>query len=564
MKRSLHALAAIAAAATMVLAGCSGGGEGGNAGGDSGDANTPALSDINPVERDKVQDGGELKFAITQLPEQWNTMHTAGNQVDNSDIAGFVMPTNWDYAEDASVTPNKNFVLETKVEDGPPQVVTITLNPEAKWNSGTPITWEDYEATWRAGNGSDDAYNVASTDGFNQVEKVEMGKDEFEVVITYKSTYPDWTSTWSSVQPKAAIDTPELFENARADGPNNDFAAGPFKFDNVNKAERVVTLVPNEAWWGDAPKLGKVTFRELEADMTAKAFANSEIDVATGLINADQYSNASNRPDGEIREAGGLQWRHFTFNTNSGLLQDKGIRQAIVKGLDREAIAASDLAGLPVDPAQLMLGNHFFMPGQDGYKDNSGDYKFDPEAAGKQLDELGWKLEEGKQFRTNDKGEELKVEYQLLSGVPTSENEGKLLQDNMAAIGVKVEMVNKSSDDFPGFLMDGSFGITSFTWRGTPYPMANVGQIYGCESSSNFSGLCDDEITKYIEQIDVEMDHDKRVELTNEVDKVIWDNVMTVPLYRRIDFTAVPKNLANYGSFGLSSGRVEDIGFVSE
>ncbi len=357
--------------------------------------------------------------------------------------------------------------------------------------------------------------------------------------------------------------TPEDFDNARKENPNNDFTAGPFKFGEVDRSQRVVTLVPSDTWWGDAPKLDKVSFRELDPSTSTRSFANKEIDVVSGLINADQYQTAAGRADAEIREAGGKQWRHFTFNTNSGLLQDKGIRQAIVKGLNREAIAASDLAGLPVEPAELMMGNHFFMPGQEGYVDNSEDFKFDPEAAGKQLDELGWKLEDGAEFRTKD-GQTLEIEYQLLQGIPTSENEGKLLQSDMANIGVKVNMVNKSPDDFPGFLLDGTFGITSFAWQGTPYPMANVGQIYGCDSDSNFSGLCDDEISELIKKIDVEMDHNKRVEYTNEVDSVIWDRVMTVPLYRRVEYVAVPKTLANYGAFGFSSGKVEDIGYVSE
>ncbi|MDO5034277.1 MAG: ABC transporter family substrate-binding protein [Actinomycetaceae bacterium] len=560
MKRSLHAFAAVAAAATLVLAGCAGG----DTDGAGGNGELPPLSDINLTERDKVQDGGELRFAISQLPEQWNSLHVAGNQVDNNTIDGFVMPTNWDFNEDATFEPNTNFVLEYEVVDGPPQVVTLTLNPEAHWGNGDPITWEDYEATWKAMNGENPEFLPASTDGFNQVTGVEMGEDEFQVVITYKSTYPDWSATWSSVQPKAAIDTPELFENARAGEPNNDFTAGPFKYGELDKSQRVVTVVPNDQWWGDAPKLDKVSFRELESSASTRSFANNEIDVVSGLINNDEYQTAASRSDAEIRAAGGMQWRHFTFNTNSGLLQEKEIRQAIVKGLNREAIAASDLAGLPVEPSELMLGNHFFMPGQDGYQDNSGDFAFDPEAAGKQLDELGWTLKDGAEFRTNEAGEELVVEYQLLQGVPTSENEGKLLQSDMANIGVKVNMVNKATDEFPGFLIDGTFGITSFAWQGTPYPMANVGQIYGCESFSNFSGLCDDEITALTEQIDVEMDRDKRVELTNQVDAIIWDRVMTVPLYRRIEFVAVPQNLANYGAFGMSSGRVENIGFVSE
>ena len=58
------------------------------------------------------------------------------------------------------------------------------------------------------------------------------------------------------------------------------------------------------------------------------------------------------------------------------------------------------------------------------------------------------------------------------------------------------------------------------------------------------------------------MDVKKRQELANEADKAIWDDVMTLPLYRRIKFTGVPKNLANMGASTFQTTRAEDIGYL--
>lgn len=93
--------------------------------------------------------------------------------------------------------------------------------------------------------------------------------------------------------------------------------------------------------------------------------------------------------------------------------------------------------------------------------------------------------------------------------------------------------------------------------------MANVGQIYGTPgSNSNFSGVSDPEIDEYIKKIATETDRDERIKLTNEVDKVIWDNVMTLPLYYRANITAVPANLVNYGATAFESFPAENIGFA--
>lgn len=257
------------------------------------------------------------------------------------------------------------------------------------------------------------------------------------------------------------------------------------------------------------------------------------------------------------------------MNSESGVLQDVKVRQAINKGIDRESIANSDLAGIPdLVPSELMMGNHFFMPGQDGYQDNSGDYAYNPETAGSDLDALGWTLNETSGYREKD-GKTLEFDYAMMPDVPTSKNEGELLQAQMKEIGVKVNINNVDSDAFfsdtvPG----GKFGVTTFTWQGTPYPMANVGQIYGCDNSlaqnggMNYSRYCDETVKELIPQIDTEPDHDKRVELVNQADKAIWDAVMTIPIYRRLEMTAVPSNLANYGAFGMQTVRAEDIGFT--
>ncbi|MFD2350141.1 ABC transporter substrate-binding protein [Nonomuraea ferruginea] len=93
-----------------------------------------------------------------------------------------------------------------------------------------------------------------------------------------------------------------------------------------------------------------------------------------------------------MRLAAGPDFRHFTLNGSSEKLRDVRVRQAIQLGVDRMSIARSDLQGLdwPATP----LGNHFFMPTQEGYRDNAGSFgAYDPERAKRLLDEAGWKLD---------------------------------------------------------------------------------------------------------------------------------------------------------------------------
>lgn len=217
------------------------------------------------------------------------------------------------------------------------------------------------------------------------------------------------------------------------------------------------------------------------------------------------------------------------------------------------------MAGLPVEGLDLSLGNHFFMPGQAGYEDHS--VKFDPEGAMKDLEDLGYKMNETTKFFEKD-GKELSFKFTRLTGIPTSESAAALFKEHMKNIGINVVFADVPPSEFSNVLEAGEFESIAFGWRGTPYPMANIGQIYGTGSASNFSMVSDPKIDEYVEKISAETDNEKRIEMTNEVDKIIWDNVMTIPLYYRASLTAVPANLANYGAKAFETFLPEKIGYT--
>jgi len=561
------AVAALAVG-SLALSGC---GQKNQSGGDQnkGDKTTSAsapLAALNIKPRDQIKDGGTLRLTITMLPTGWNPMQVDNNTVDlNSIIWQFIGVNNFDITEDGTPKPNPNYIKSVTVDTkGGKQVVTLHLNPKAKWNSGRTIDYTDYRATWKSSNGENDKFLPSTTDGFNQISSVEKGDKDTDVVITYKTTYPDWTTVLSTVLPKEGVKDPHTFNDGWKTL-NPDWFTGPFIPMKIDEASKTLTVKRNGKWWGDKSKLDTVSFKAMDSATQTKAFANKEIDAASNITTEDGYRTVQKRPDVEMRQAGSVQWRHFTFNTKSTMLSDKKVRQAIVKGINRPAIARSDLAGLPVSPDTLMLGNHLFMPGQAGYRDNSADYKYDPEAAKKGLDEAGWKKQGD--YRVKD-GKTLTINYVQLTGVPTSENEGALFKQDMAKIGVKVNLVNTPSDSFTQTLSSHSYDVIAFTWNGTAYPMANIRQIYGAAaegskqpSQSNFAQIVDPEVEKLISKIDTESDVSKRRELANQADKTIWDDVMTLPLYRRMSFTAVPKNLANFGASTFQTVRAEDIGF---
>lgn len=556
INRRMFLAGSASAAALAVLAACS----------TDDSAGVSVTEAMNVQDPTTLKEGGQLNMAITATIANWNASTVAGNGVDLRTIMNFVSPYFWDYANDGAATPNPDFLTSAEAEEKDGKtVVTLEINKKAVWGSGNPITADDFIAT--VAHAKDEAYSWASTDGIDKIESTEKESDT-KLTVTFDSVYPDWSAALSGAFPKELMADAETFNNsmAEADGYNNDYFAGPFKVDSYDAAKQLVALVPNDKWWGDAPKLEKVTFRALDASAEATAFANSELDVMDYIINADSYQQAIGRSDAEVRQNFGLQWRHFTINAASGPLADKAVRQALLRACDRESIAASDLAGLPVETKDLLLGNHFFMPSQEGYQDNSGDWSYDVEAAKKLLDDAGWVVPDGATDGIREKdGVRLSFKYTVGSGTPTTENEGNLLQAQLKEVGMEMLMNPvESGKYFTDYIQVKNYEITAFTWEGTPYPMANVGQIYASDGGSNYTSQSIPEIDEYRDKIDSEGDHDERVKLTNECDKLIWENVMNFPIYERMQLTAVPKTLANFGARGLASYRAEHIGYMND
>lgn len=572
MMRMTKAGIALIAASALALGACSGGSSDKGSGAEGGAAELPA-SDYNKVDRDELQDGGTLRLAWNSYPEQWNPYHIDGNNVDiSSTYAAYTMPLNWIYAADGgSFEPNPNFMESYEVNDegegGDAMTLHLKLSPDAHWNDGTPITYKDYEASWKACNHQIDGVACASDDGFKEITGIEAGENEFEVVVHYSVKYPDWSSTWSTVgNAKGVSDANSFNEGYKDPVKAADLYTGPFIATNSDTAQGVLTLNRNPNWWGPQAKLDTVTFSTMKSEAQAAGFANGEIDVLDFIVDAATYETAKQRTDAKITISSSVQWRHFTFNSRAGALSDKNVRQAIQLGINTEDITASDLSGLPVEHNDMHLGNHFFMPNQAGYVDNS--IGFDPEAAKAKLEEAGYTMNETTGFYEKD-GQKLSLRYLRLPDVPTSTNEGAMFQEMMKDIGVEVTFQDVESKDFFPSINSGEYEITSFAWNGTPYPMANVGQIYGKPFdedgnllNSNFTGVTVPEVEDLLPKIAAETDVDKRRELTNEADKAIWDNVMTLPLYYRANITAIPEGLANYGSTAFETLLTENIGYT--
>ncbi|MGC5011750.1 ABC transporter family substrate-binding protein [Streptosporangium sp. DT93] len=530
-------------------------------------ASAVKASDVNPVARDRVADGGVLRWGLNEYPSNWNLNHIDGNLTTVKKVVDALMPSPFRSDAKGQIAPNADYLTRGRVTSaGPRQVVTLTLDPRARWSDGTPITWEDYRAQWQAMSGRDGDYRVASTTGYQDIEKVTRGRDDHQVVVTFAKPFGDWQSLFAPLYPRTTNATPEAFNNAWLN--RIPVTAGPFRFVSFDPTAKTVTLARDDRWWGDRAKLDRIIYSSLESDALVGAFSNGELDTFDIAPSAPDYARAKATPGAVVRQAAGPDFRHVTMNGESAALSDPRVRRAVAMGIDRQAIAQSDLQGL--DWPIVLLNNHFFMNTQEGYRDNAGETgRHDPAAAARELDAAGWRLE-GRTRRKD--GRELTLRFVVPSGLQITKSEAELVQDMLARIGVGVTLQSVPTDDyFTKYVIPGNYDITAFAYVGTPYPVSSAYGQYADATrradgtrqwNANLGRIGSPRIDAAMNRATADLDPAEAVADTNAADRLIWQAVNVVTLYQRPQNVAVKDTLANFGARGFLDLRYQDIGFL--
>jgi peptide/nickel transport system substrate-binding protein len=475
---------------------------------------------------------------------------------------GALMPSAFDFEADSTPVVNEDYFTSIELTSDDPQTVTYDINPDAAWSDGTPITAADLIAQWQALNGTNPAYNISSSNGYDQIASVEQGESEKQAVVTFANPYADWQALYDPLYPASTNGDPEVFNTGWIEQPQ--VTAGPFRLEGVDTTAQTITLERNPDWWGDPAILDRIIYRVIDLDAQIDALANGEIDFIDIASDVNKLQRAEGTEGIDIRRAGGPNFRHITINGTSPVLSDVNVRQALAKAIDRQTIADAMIGPMGGDAQKL--DNHIFMRNQEGYQDNAGDLSEpDLEAANAQLDEAGW-ARAGDGTRTKD-GQDLSLRFVIPSGVATSAQEAQLVQSMLAEVGAAVEIETVSTDEFfESYILIGDYDMTVFSWIGTPFPISSSKSIYanpqGDDIQQNFARVGSQEIDDLFDEVVQILDPAEAREVANQIDALIWEEVHSLTLYQRPDIVAAKETLANYGALGFASERYQDIGFT--
>ncbi len=431
------------------------------------------------------------------------------------------------------------------------RVITLKLRDDIVWSDGTPITSEDfiftYEMTMSPKN------TVASTFPYDKLEKVEA-PDARTVVMTFKEPFAAWQATlWHGLLP-AHVLRPVFEKEGTIDNAEWNRAptvgCGPFVFKEWESGS-FARFVANDKYWLGRPKIDEIFIRFVPDDASqVAALKAGDGDLGTFIA----YSDIPTLEQAGVHMvkvfSGYNEGWYFYLHPEKGhpALKDVKVRQAIALAFDRFSICKDLLLGLTKPPATYWANTPWEDPTLEPWP-------YDPERAKQLLDEAGWKDTNGDGVRDKDG-----VELVLTLGTTTREirrDVQAVAQQQLAQVGIKLELANADSDIFFGSYGEGGpcatgqFDIFEYSTV-TNYPDPDTADWLCKEIPSdenpagvNWQAVCDEELDGLFQLQATQVDPAERQQTFHKITRLIYEKVYWLGVWEDPDIWAVGPRLKN-------------------
>ena len=552
----------------------------------------------NPPKR-----GGNLTIGQSQEPktlffgaDTMSAMTQVTSCLANSSVGGF--DENWClYPIMIKRVPTVENGLWKIFDDGKRMEVTYELRKGMKWSDGVDITAEDAVFSFYLGNHP--AFPTVHTQIDKWVDKVEA-VDPYTVKVYWNTNYLyanlgvglmpkhyfNYEFNYSLNDPNYYIsddpDTEEEEQTFKSEQYLKDEAwiskiveseykerplhCGPYKVKSWERGQTII-LEANDLYLYGRPLIDTITFRTIENTDTllASALAGNVNMTLVGLT-FDQAQQIVKRPDTSQRAVftPSLTWEHIDLNIDDPELSDVRVRRALLHSIDREAITNQFFDG------KNTVSDSWLPPKHPGFDESIiTKYEFSMEKANQLLDEAGWILNPTTKIREKD-GKKLSITFMTTAQNKAREQVQAVISSNWRDIGVNVETKNEiPTSFFTTTLANRKFtGPTGamYAWVMGPnsnlYSIVNGTQIPSDKNGftgQNYTAFNNETVNTLTDDIQKSMDKKDIYQKLKECQKILTEELPTLPLYTRVDVTSVDKKIMGYKPTGTSTALTWNI-----
>jgi peptide/nickel transport system substrate-binding protein len=484
---------------------------------------------------DRPVRGGAYTEALIGTPHHFNPLLDSANPVDRDvDRLLFGGLTRFD-AVGRPVPDLANWIISDDQLS-----YTFVLRADALWHDGLPVTTADVAFT--VGLLQDPGYSgPADVARLWQSVSVKIVNEQ-----TISFTLPEPYAPFLDFTAFGLLPQHLLAGTSAAQLPNLPFnsapvGSGPFKFVGLTGDKGQVTgarLTAFEGYHGPKPLLNDVVFKFYPDQAAALAAYQAGDVLGISRIDADHVDRALKLPQLGIYSSLMPQYSLIFLNLQNPDLpffQDKKVRQALLRGLNRQGMVSQLLHG------QAVVANSPILPGSWAYDAGLPSAVYDPASAAQLLDAAGWVIPNGAvpgaPGYVRSKGHQPLSFALTVPDDPLHQAIAHSAQQTWAGLGVVVtinavdpanrldQVLAPRPRIFDAVLVDLNLAGTPDP---DPYPLWHQTQV---DSGQNYGGFDDRISSQLLEQARITADLEARARLYYRFQSRFVDQVPALLLY---------------------------------
>ncbi|HWR05833.1 ABC transporter substrate-binding protein [Sporomusa sp.] len=403
------------------------------------------------------------------------------------------------------------------------------LRKNIKFHDGSPLTAQAVKFSF------DRVMKIKKgpADYFPTLKAVEA-VDDYTVKFVMEKPFPPFlytlaTNAASIINPKvmAQEKNGDLASGYLAD---HTMGSGAYELKEWNPGQNIKLQAAND-YWGGAPALKTVLIQFIK-DPSAQRLQleNGDIDIAES-IPTEQLDQLKAKPDLQIAESPSLLVSYVYLNNKKAPLDNVKVRQALNYAIDHNAIIQGAIKG---------KGIQLKGPIPEGL------WGYDPNAKGYSLN-----IEKGKQLLAEAgfaQGLTLKLLYSDYKSF--WESEALLLQDNLAKIGVKVELEKIAWATLRDKVDRADYDLCLGAWS-PDYADPQTFMTYWYDSrmfglAGNRAFYKNDAVDALLREAEQISDQGARTKLYQQAQAIVLEEAPYILLFQSNSMVAMRKNVQGY------------------
>lgn len=291
---------------------------------------------------------------------------------------------------------------------------------------------------------------------------------------------------------------------------------GPFRITEYVRQSKVIQT-PFEQYHGAKPKLTRIERPILVNSKTARNLYDSgELDVFVENVAEYEADKAAPETKNEIAEWAQAGVFYVTLCQKSPVMQDKRVRQALSRAIDRVVISQKALVGMN-PPANGLLAPGLI--GSNAATETPEALTFDPEAAKKLLAEAGY-------------GPQKPLAFTILysENSVTAAKVTQVLKEQWASVGVEVTLQELEWGTLLKRMENGDFDASYSGWSASPDPHSTLWNLLASASPNNWGRYSSKAFEDPCDAGDREQSETERGELYKKAVTVALDEAPILPI----------------------------------